>query len=110
MGGEEFISEPIRPKRGTGNAAAMSRGEPGLPSAFTWRGREYRIAGVVKAWKSSSREGGSPRGELYLRRHWWTVRCESGEELTVYCERQARGGRANRRWFLFTMRRPAAGA
>jgi hypothetical protein len=103
--GEEFVSEAIEPKRGSFDAAAMARGEAGVPSEFTWRGVRYVVRGVVSAWKSS----GIDRGEAYLRRHWYCVDVESGERMTLYCERQARNAkRANRgRWWLYTVVRPA---
>ena len=53
---EEFVSEPITPAAGTGDITAMGRGEPGLPTRFTWRDREYAITAVLKAWKTSSPE------------------------------------------------------
>ena len=82
------------------DAAAMSRGEPGLPTRFRWRGVEYRVAGVEQAWKTSTPD----RGEMYLRRHWFRVRCESGEAMTLYCERQARSrGRAKARWWVYSV-------
>jgi len=100
---DEFISEPITPAPGTGDVRAMARGEPGLPARFTWREREYTIVNVLEAWKSSSREGGT--GELYLRRHFYTVETDTGERMTLYCERQARNPRKPKaRWYLYTRR------
>lgn len=99
---EQFISEPITPAPGTADARAMGRGEPGLPTRFTWRDTEYTVAEVINVSKSSSREGGT--GDLYLRRHWYTIRTTSGDIMTLYCERQARDRqRAKSRWFLYTL-------
>jgi len=99
---DQFISEPIRPVPGASDSRAMGRGEPGLPSRFVWRDQEYAVAAVVKAWKTSSREGGT--GRLYLRRHWYTVKTQTGETMTLYCERQARDRKHPKsRWWLYTI-------
>lgn len=98
--GETFVSEAVVPKPGTFDAAAMSRGEPGVPRAFTWRGRQFEVAAVLSTWKTSTRE----RGEMYLRRHWFEVRAATGERLTLYCERQTKTpGRPKARWWLYKM-------
>ena len=101
---EEFVSEAIEPKPGSFNSAAMSRGEPGLPKEFAWRGQAYIVARVVSAWKTSSAERGE--SEIYLRRHWYTIETTTGEQMTLYCERQAKHpGRPKARWWLYTVRR-----
>ena len=101
-GTEEFISEPIIPAAGTGDITAMARGEPGLPARFTWRQREYVITAVLKAWKTSSPEGGT--GRLYLRKHWYTVQTDVGLQMTLYCERQTRNRRNPKaRWWLYSV-------
>ena len=98
----QFISEPIQPVPGTGDARAMARGEPGLPARFIWRDRTYTVTEVMEAWKSSGPERGGG-GEIYLRRHWHKVRVDTGETMTLYCERQARNRRRPQaRWFLYT--------
>ena len=101
MGEETFVSEAVEPEAGTFDAAAMSRGEPGLPRLFTWRGRRFDVARVVRTWKTSTAD----RGEMYLRRHWFEVIAATGERLTLYCERQARTrDRPKARWWLYTIR------
>jgi len=100
---EQFIGEAIIPAAGAGDATAMARGEPGLPSRFTWRGREYSVAGVIAAWKSTGpcRSGG---GEVYLRRHWFRVLTAPPAVMTLYCDRQGRiPKRPKSRWFLYTL-------
>ncbi|HEY7120118.1 MAG TPA: DUF6504 family protein [Tepidisphaeraceae bacterium] len=100
--GEEFVSEAIEPVAGSFDASAMARGEAGVPRAFAWRGTSYVVAQVLGAWKSSSAD----RGEMYLRRHWYRVETESGERMTLYCERQARSAkRAKKRWWLYSVGR-----
>ncbi len=99
---DQFISEPLTPTPGTFDAAAMARGEPGLPRRFTWRGVEHGVVEVLEQWKTSSPEGGS--GEMYLRRHWWTLRTDTGHTMTLYCERQPRSARAARqRWYIYAL-------
>ena len=101
---EQFISEEIVSEPGTADARSMARGEPGLPTRFTWRGRQCAVAAVLRAWKSSSPEGGRAGGEMYVRRHWYEVATESGETMTLYCERQPRSRqRAKSRWWLYTL-------
>ena len=98
--GETFVSEAVTPEPGSFDAAAMSRGEPGLPRAFTWRGRRFEVVQTLSTWKTSSRE----RGELYLRRHWFEVRVASGERMTLYCERQTKNRKQPKaRWWLYKM-------
>ena len=97
---DEFISEPVDPVPGTADTAGMSRGEPGLPQRFVWRGREYEVASVESTWKTSTPSS----GEMYLRRHWYRVRTAGGEQMTLYCERQAKNRkRPQRRWWLYTV-------
>jgi hypothetical protein len=100
---EEFISEPIIPAAGTFDSAGMTRGEPGLPSGFTWRDRQYEVAEVLEAWKESGpcRSGG---GEAYLRKHWFRIQTADGVEMTIYFERQARTKQqSKKRWWLYTI-------
>jgi hypothetical protein len=104
---EEFVSEAIVPEPGSFDAAAMARGEAGVPRRFAWRGRAFVVAELVGSWKSSSRD----RGELYLRRHWFAVRTTTGERMTLYCQRQASSAkRAKSRWWLYSMAPPPAPA
>jgi phosphoribosylglycinamide formyltransferase-1 len=106
--GAAFVCEPIVPVPGSGDSAGASRGEPGLPHAFDWQGRRYRLAGVVRAWKTSGpcRHGS---GEMYLRRHWYRVLTDPPAIMTLYCDRQARTpGRPKARWWLYTIE-PAQG-
>jgi hypothetical protein len=100
---EEFVCEEIAPAAGTFDTAGMSRGEPGLPGRFTWRGREYRVVGVVRQWKTSGPcRDGSP--ELYLRRHWYQIVTEPRATMTVYCDRQAKDRKKpKRRWWVYTV-------
>jgi hypothetical protein len=100
--GERFIGDPIRPVPGTGDAAMMARGLPGLPRKFTWRGQGVEVAEVIGTRRTlgSCRHGS---GEKYVRRHWFMIRTTNGATMTLYCDRQARRGQsAKARWWLFT--------
>lgn len=100
---EQFVSEPITPVARSFDPAAMSRGEPGLPSGFDWRGKHYDVAEILQAWKETGpcKSGG---GEQYLRKHWWKIRTGNGAEMTIYFERQAGSKRQKKeRWWLYTI-------
>ena len=97
---EKFVSEPLQPVPGTADPAALSRGEPGLPGKFIWRGKEYVVKCVLESWKSSDLSC----GELYLRRHWFRVETEDRLNITLYCLRQAGGSARSRknRWWVYS--------
>jgi len=102
---EEFVGEAIRPVAGTFDAAAMTRGEPGLPQRFVWRDTEYTLAAVLQAWKEDG-DCHHGSGERYLRKHWFKIQTEQGPQMTVYFERQARSRPQNKaRWWLFAIDR-----
>ncbi|MEE8170741.1 MAG: DUF6504 family protein [Phycisphaerae bacterium] len=101
---DELISEPIVPDARTFDATAMARGEPGLPTGFTWRDRHYEIAELTRSWKASEAEGHKRGGERYYRKHFFRVRCRSGEIMTLYALRHMkRGENPRRRWWLYTI-------
>ncbi|MHC4610105.1 MAG: DUF6504 family protein [Planctomycetota bacterium] len=98
----DFVSESITPWRESFDAAAMGRGEPGLPRGFDWRGGSYEIVERIEQWKHSSREGGRAGGELYLRRHYYRLRMSDGSVWTIYFIRQPpSSGSGKQRWFLY---------
>ena len=103
-----FVSEPITPERGLFSTELMARGLASLPDAFTWRGRRYVVVECLEHVKQTSPEGGS--GERYLRRQAFTVRLDTGQQATIYVERQSRRGASGRaarqRWFLYTIDDP----
>jgi hypothetical protein len=99
----DFVGEPVTPVAGTADARAMAQGAPGLPARFVWRGREYRVAAILRTWKELGPcTSGGP--ERYVRKHWFTVRTTTGEEMQIYCDRQPRRGKSPKaRWWLFTI-------
>ena len=101
---EEFVSELIEPVEGTFDTAGMTRGEPGLPSRFMWRDAEHEVAEVLEKWKESGRcKSGS--SEMYLRKHWFKIRCTDGLEMTIYFERQPKSKQqSKKRWWLYTVK------
>ena len=99
---QEFISEPITPGGARTDTSAMATGEPGLPAEFNWRGRTYKIVAKLQQWKDTSSEGGRAGGEVYLRRHYYTLRMSDDSTWTVYFVRHTpRGGPTKNRWFLY---------
>lgn len=99
----ELVSEPIRPDAGTFNTIAMGRGQAGLPSGFIWRGRHYTITAVLEEWKASEREH-HRSGERYYRKHFWRVRVDGGEVMTLYALRRVKAGEnSKKRWWLYSI-------
>ena len=81
----------------------MTRGEPGLPGAFVWRGDEYRVETVLEQWKQVDARDGN---EKYTRKHWYRVRIAGGQEMTLYFLRHASSAKSRKaRWFLFSIDR-----
>ncbi len=102
----EFVSETITPDRGTFEAAAMARGQPGLPTGFTWRGRHYTIDSLLEAWKHTELDK-HRSGERYYRKHYYRIRTDTGEVMTLYAVRHLKPGENPRnRWWLFTIENP----
>lgn len=100
---ERFIGEAITPVPGSADTAHMAAGEPGLPSAFLWRGETLAVATVVRAWRETGRcTHGSP--EMYARKHWFEIETDAGAVLKIYFERQPRRGSKVHRWWLYSMR------
>ena len=75
----------------------MTRGEPGLPSSFTWRERTIQVAKVLKVWRTLRED----RGDQYLARHWYEIEDAAGARFTIYFDRQAKVGQS--RWWLYTI-------
>jgi hypothetical protein len=100
---ERFIGEPVTPVAGMADARAMARGGPGLPRRFLWRGREYEVAAVLAARRTLG-PCTSGSGEMYVRKHWFTIRTTSGETMTMYFDRQPRRRKSVKaRWWLYSL-------
>ena len=92
---------------------------PGPPDGFTWEGRDYRVAAVLREWHDYRQRGktrafyvkerGSYRAKAAERRGSWGVgrdyyrlRTEAGEVFDIYYDRSPRGeGGRKGSWFLF---------
>ena len=101
------VLEPIVPEPGTFSSQTMSRGEPGVPARFTWRGTTYVVVEVL----DSRRELGrcyAGANETYVRRHVSRVRVESGEVMTLSAARGS--SRGPNRWMLRNILGPASDA
>lgn len=100
---DEFVSEAIKPDRGTGDAASMASGRPGLPSGFTWRDHHYSIVEVLEDWKVSEAED-HRGGERYYRKHFWRIRTDGGNVMTIYAVRHVKAGESpKKRWWLYSI-------
>ena len=87
-----------------GDIGAMARGEPGLPTGFTWRAHHYEIRRLLETWKTNNDGQGGGEDNMYLRRHWFRVETTSGETMTLYCLRHAPSGQKKQRyWWLYSM-------
>jgi len=98
-----FVGEPIVPVPGTADTRTMARGGPGLPRRFLWRGRPYEVEAVLERHRTLG-PCTSGSGEMYVRKHWFTLRTTGGEIMSIYFDRQPRRGRsAKARWWLFSI-------
>ena len=93
-----FVSEAIAPKSESFEPGTMARGEPALPSAFTWRERELTVEALLRTWRSHRVD----RGDKYVARHYFEFSTTAGNKAVVYCERQTRRPDAPR-WWLYTI-------
>jgi len=102
-GDEKYVSEPIKPNAGTFDTSAMTRGEPGLPSHFVWRKKEYEVVRILDKWKETSpcRSGGK---EKYVRKHWYKIETSTGSIMKIYFERKSVSqGQRKIRWWLYSI-------
>lgn len=98
----QLVSEAIEPVPGAFDTAFMSRGMPGVPREFFWRKQKRVVAQVFRTWKTMGpcRNGS---GEQYVRRHWYEVRTQDGEEMTLYFDKGTSGKRKDMEWFLYAV-------
>ena len=85
------MSEPIEPVAATAD-----------PEEFVWRGETLGIAAVLRTWRETGpcKHGSS---EAYARKHWFEVLTTSNRIAKIYFERQARGRKLTKRWWLFSI-------
>jgi len=86
---KRFYSQEIQVKTGR---------KSGIPSAFIWGGREYRIREIWGEWPDFS-FGSVTRGRWWQRRHrtYFRVVTESDEVFEIYLDRGAR----RKKWVLY---------
>ena len=99
---ETFIGEAITPEDLSFSVSPMAVGKPGLPRAFSWKGRRFAVVDVLEEWKGSGdcRHGS---GERYVRKHWFRVTTTEDLEMKIYFERQGRSSGGSR-WRLYSLR------
>jgi len=97
---DRFVSEPIKPNRDTFDTSRIATGEPGIPYEFAWKNKKYNVAEVIETWKSTGKcHSGSD--EKYVRKHWFRIRTQTGELMTLYCNRQSK--KAGTSWVLYSI-------
>lgn len=91
---------------------------PGLPSAFTWRGREYQIVELLEEWHDYRPRGrsqamykkekgaawverGKSKGSWGVGRDYYRVRTEGGEVFDIYYDRTPKGSKSKGGWVLY---------
>jgi [ribosomal protein S5]-alanine N-acetyltransferase len=97
-----FVSEKLRPVPGSGDLAAMARGEPGVPSAFLWRDQRFEVARIVTTRKLM----GEDRGDVYTRRHYYEIETGDALRMTIYFDRNPTDRRDRKQWWLYTLSFP----
>lgn len=87
--GDRFQSQEITVRTGH---------RPGLPEAFLWRGKEYRIREIWGEWPDYG-FGRAGKGRWWQRRHrtYFRVVTEDEEVFEIYLDRGSR----RKRWFLY---------
>ncbi len=102
---ERLVSEPVVPVAGSFLASSMAAGTPGVPTAFSWRGREYRVRALLGERKTfrGCRNGS---GERYVDKHLFRIETDTGEVMNLY---RARTGSKSDQWILYTIERKSEG-
>ena len=100
---EQFISEKLRPIRGTMDTARMVSGQPGLPKKFLWRGTTIKVEKVLRQWRETGlcRHGS---GEVYLRKYWYEVQTACGKLMKLYFLKPSQGNSNETGWRLFSLK------
>lgn len=90
---------------------------PGLPAAFTWRGREYVIVDLLREWHDYRKRGKSKafyekergsyrarasqrRGSWGVGRDYYRVRTAGGQVFDIYYDRAPKGQKRIGQWIL----------
>ena len=91
--------------------------KPGVPSAFTWRGREYVIVELLQEWHDYRKRGKTKtlyereRGSYWVKKSerkgsWgvgrdnYRVLTEGGEVFDIYYDRAPKGRKRTGQWIL----------
>jgi hypothetical protein len=85
----QFLSEEIQ---------VIAGSKPGLPGAFIWQGREYRVREIWGEWPDHG-FGSAQTGRWWQRRHrtYFRVVTDEEEVFEIYLDR----GSKQKRWFLY---------
>jgi hypothetical protein len=114
----EFYSEPITVKF---SVEPLQEKKPGLPVAFTWRGKPYTIMALLKEWHGYRRRGtmkdfydqkrgnapeivSGRKGSWGVGRDYYRVVVDSGEVFDIYYDRKPKGQKKKGEWTLYRKR------
>ena len=102
---QQFVSESIKPVIESTDTNTATAGGPVLPHEFIWRKKTIIITSVIRTWHETGPcKHGSP--EVYVRKHWYEVETSLNRKAKIYFERQPRGRKITRRWWLFSIENP----
>ena len=90
----------------------------GLPEAFTWRGRRYRVVELLKEWHDYLPRGktksmyekekgsywvkaGKRHGSWGVGRDYYRVRTDTDEVFDIYYDRKPKGQKSKGGWWLW---------
>lgn len=92
----KFVGCALVPS-GSGFLTPASGTEPPVPLAFVWGDRILAIGEILRSWRSTKTD----RGDVYLKRHWYELRTDTGAKLEVYYDRETRRNASP--WWLYTI-------
>jgi hypothetical protein len=116
-----FIAEPITVE--FERRPALEK-RPGLPAAFVWDGRRYRVLELLLEWHDYERRGrmasnmrpehaerAAHRGSRGVGRDYYRVRTDRGPVFEIYYDRAPRNVRETKgTWFVFREVEPVEGS
>jgi hypothetical protein len=111
----KFYSEPITVKF---SIKPLLEKKPGVPAAFTWRGRSYTVLALLKEWHDyrtrgrmldfyDQKRGNAPeivsggKGSWGVGRDYYRVVVDSGEVFDIYYDRKPKGKTKKGEWTLY---------
>jgi hypothetical protein len=99
---KEFIGEPLQ--QVISDTSSLAAGQPGAPISFTWRDKQHLVTEVLDQWKGLAPDRTHGSGEMYVEKHWFRFKTDSGHTMTVYFDRASSKAaqRFSSRWWVYT--------